>query len=45
MDVLVGYSGFVGSNLALHHKFNYYFNSKNIKEAMAFVLMYSSMQE
>lgn len=46
MDVLVGYSGFVGSNLALHHKFNYYFNSKNIKEAYGLcpdVLIYAGV--
>jgi hypothetical protein len=33
LDVLVGYSGFVGSNLALTHKFDGCFNSKNIKDA------------
>lgn len=33
MEILVGYSGFVGSNLALKHKFDFYFNSKDIKEA------------
>jgi nucleoside-diphosphate-sugar epimerase len=32
MDILVGYTGFVGSNLALRHKFEG-FNSKNIKRA------------
>lgn len=46
MEVLVGYSGFVGSNLALHHKFNYSFNSKNIKEAYGLcpdVLIYAGV--
>ncbi len=32
-DILVGYSGFVGSNLALKHKFFELYNSKNILEA------------
>jgi len=33
MDILVGYTGFVGSNLNRQHKFNSVFNSKNITEA------------
>jgi len=33
MDILVGYTGFVGSNLNMQHKFNGVFNSKNIAEA------------
>ena len=33
MKSLVGYSGFVGSNIALGIKFDNYYNSKNIKEA------------
>jgi nucleoside-diphosphate-sugar epimerase len=33
MDILVGYTGFVGSNLYSQHKFNCVFNSKNIVEA------------
>ena len=32
-DYLVGYTGFVGSNLASEHKFEGVFNSKNIQEA------------
>lgn len=32
-DYLVGYTGFVGSNLALSHSFSTVFNSKNIQEA------------
>jgi hypothetical protein len=34
MDILVGYTGFVGSNLYSQHKFNRVFNSKNIAEAI-----------
>ena len=30
MDILVGYTGFVGSNLYKNHKFDRVFNSKNI---------------
>ena len=30
---IVGYTGFVGSNLALQTDFDYYYNSKNIEEA------------
>jgi hypothetical protein len=33
MDILVGYTGFVGSNIALQHKFEGLYNSKNINEA------------
>lgn len=33
MNSLVGYSGFVGSNIALGIKFDNYYNSKNIKDA------------
>lgn len=33
MEYLVGYTGFVGSNIAEKHKFDRYFNSKNIEEA------------
>ena len=32
-DILVGYSGFVGSNIAEQHKFSGLFNSKNIEDA------------
>ena len=31
--MLVGYTGFVGSNLCLSHKFDYLINSKNIESA------------
>lgn len=33
MEMLVGYTGFVGQNLHKQHKFNTVFNSKNIKDA------------
>jgi hypothetical protein len=33
MDYLVGYTGFVGSNLAASHKFEGQFNSKNIADS------------
>lgn len=33
MDIIVGYTGFVGSNIAAEHKFDYSFNSKNIGDA------------
>lgn len=33
MKILVGYTGFVGSNIALHCNFDYYYNSVNITEA------------
>jgi len=33
MDFLVGYSGFVGSNLAAQHRFDGLFRSGNIAEA------------
>ena len=32
-NALVGYTGFVGSNLLQFYEFNYLFNSKNFKEA------------
>lgn len=33
MDIIVGYTGFVGSNLCVSHKFDFEFNSKNIGDA------------
>ena len=33
MEILVGYSGFVGSNICEKHKFDELYDSKNIKEA------------
>jgi len=33
MDILVGYTGFVGSNILAKHKFDGLYNSKNIEEA------------
>lgn len=33
MDYIVGYTGFVGSNIAASHKFDGQFNTKNIKES------------
>ena len=33
MDILVGYTGFVGSNLYKQHKFDGVYNSKNIADA------------
>lgn len=33
MDIIVGYTGFVGSNISAKHKFDYCFNSKNIEQA------------
>ncbi len=33
MDIIVGYTGFVGSNIASAHEFDGKFNSKNISEA------------
>ena len=33
MEYIVGYTGFVGSNIVLAHEFEGKFNSKNIKEA------------
>ena len=33
MDYLVGYTGFVGSNLAIQHSFSGLYNSKNIRDA------------
>ena len=31
MEFLVGYTGFVGSNLVASHSFDGYYNSKNIE--------------
>lgn len=33
MDYIVGYTGFVGSNIAANHKFDGEFNTKNIQDA------------
>lgn len=33
IEFLVGYTGFVGSNIAAMHEFDGYFNSKNVEEA------------
>ena len=33
MEILVGYTGFVGSNLRMQHEFDYEFNSKNVEDA------------
>lgn len=33
MDIIVGYTGFVGSNIYEKHNFDYSFNSKNIEQA------------
>ncbi len=33
MEILIGYTGFVGSNLNMQHKFKRVFNSKNIEES------------
>lgn len=33
MDILVGYTGFVGGNLVKQHKFDKVYNSQNIKDA------------
>lgn len=33
MDIIVGYTGFVGSNIAAAHTFDYSFNSKNIEDS------------
>lgn len=33
MDILIGYTGFVGSNICKMHQFDALFNSKNINEA------------
>lgn len=32
-DILVGYTGFVGSNIIIQHKFDGIYNSSNVKEA------------
>ena len=34
MKILVGYTGFVGSNIYLNEKFDKVYNSKNIKESI-----------
>lgn len=44
---LVGYTGFVGSNLASQHHFDYVYNSKNIKESYNTnpeILVYSGLR-
>lgn len=46
MDILVGYTGFVGSNIAQAHKFDGMYNSKNITEAYGLnpdLLVYSGV--
>jgi len=46
MDAIVGYSGFVGSNLCLSHTFDYQYNSKNIQDAFGLkpdVLVYAGV--
>ncbi len=46
MNALVGYTGFVGSNLAKHGRFDKLFNSKNIGEATCLcpdILYYSGL--
>lgn len=46
-EFLVGYSGFVGSNLAFEHEFNGLFNSKNISSAYGEkpdILVYSGVR-
>lgn len=47
MKILVGHTGFVGSNLAENNAFDLYFNSKNISEAFGLnpdVLVYSGVR-
>lgn len=47
MNALVGYTGFVGSNLYAEGKFDYVFNSKNIEEAYGLkpdLLVYAGMR-
>ena len=47
MKILVGHTGFVGSNLAESHAFDLCFNSKNISEAFGSnpdVLVYSGVR-
>ena len=44
---LVGYTGFVGSNLALQHQFTEIYNSKNIEKAFGTqpdLLVYSGVR-
>jgi len=33
-NAIFGYTGFVGNNLIKHYKFDYYYNSSNIDEAI-----------
>ena len=47
MKILIGHSGFVGSNLADSYKFDLYFNSKNIKDSFELnpdLLVYSGVR-
>lgn len=47
MDALVGFTGFVGSNLASSHRFDALFNSSNIKDAFGLkpeLLVYSGLR-
>lgn len=47
MKILVGYSGFVGSNLLESHKFDGLFNSKNIEDSFGLnpeILVYSGVR-
>ncbi|MEG0240054.1 NAD(P)-dependent oxidoreductase [Anaerorhabdus sp.] len=46
MNILVGYTGFVGSNIQMNMKFDYVFNSKNIEDAFGLnpdLLIYSGV--
>ena len=40
-NILVGYTGFVGGNIAAKHHFDGLYNSKNIMEALAQIQIYS----
>lgn len=47
MRILVGYTGFVGSNLSAQTNFDFFFNSKNIQEAFGLnpdLLVYSGVR-
>lgn len=47
MDALVGYTGFVGSNLAASHRFSSLYNSSNIRDAFGSkpdLLVYSGLR-
>lgn len=47
MDALVGYTGFVGSNISLAHKFDCIYNSKNIENSFGTnpdLLVYSGIR-